>query len=65
MPAFFATVVTNPFSHMIDTTNLTEKAKEIIDKISGGSCLFIYGDDDTYRKKSLFSNMKHESLRKP
>jgi hypothetical protein len=29
-------------------------SKEIIDKISGGSCLFIYGDDDTYKRNSVF-----------
>jgi hypothetical protein len=31
-----------------------EISKEIIDKISGGSCLFIYGDDDYYRENSRF-----------
>jgi L,D-transpeptidase catalytic domain len=31
-----------------------EVSKEIIDKISGGSCLFIYGDDNYYKKNSLF-----------
>jgi hypothetical protein len=31
-----------------------EISKEIIDKISGGSCLFIYCDDVYYRKNSLF-----------
>lgn len=29
-------------------------SKEIIDKISGGSCLFIYGDDDYYKRNSVF-----------
>jgi hypothetical protein len=31
-----------------------EISKEIIDKISGGSCLFIYGDDAYYKKNSRF-----------
>ena len=35
-----------------------EISKEIIDKISGGSCLFIYGDDDYYRKNSTFLTSK-------
>lgn len=29
-----------------------EISKEVIDKISGGSCLFIYGDDKSYRTHS-------------
>jgi hypothetical protein len=29
-------------------------SKEIIEKISGGSCLFIYADDDDYRANSRF-----------
>lgn len=29
-------------------------SKEIIDKISGGSCLFIYGGDDYYKRNSVF-----------
>jgi hypothetical protein len=29
-------------------------SKEIIDKISGGSCIFIYGDDDSYKRNSVF-----------
>lgn len=33
-------------------------AKEIIDKISGGSCLFIYGVDDYYLKNSKFTVRK-------
>jgi hypothetical protein len=31
-----------------------ENSKEIIDKISGGSCLFIYGNDYTYKENSAF-----------
>jgi hypothetical protein len=31
-----------------------ELAKEIIDRISDGSCLFIYGDDKYYRKTSVY-----------
>ena len=31
-----------------------EISKEIIDKISGGSCLFIYGNDNTYKGNSTF-----------
>lgn len=31
-----------------------EISKEIIDKISGGSCLFIYGNDDYYKANSAF-----------
>jgi hypothetical protein len=31
-----------------------EISKEIIDKISGGSCLFIYADDAYYRENSRF-----------
>jgi hypothetical protein len=33
-------------------------SKEIIDKISGGSCLFIYADDIYYRENSAFFNRK-------
>ncbi|MGC1389661.1 MAG: murein L,D-transpeptidase catalytic domain family protein [Bacteroidales bacterium] len=33
-------------------------SKEIIDKISGGSCLFIYADDIYYRENSDFFNRK-------
>ena len=43
-----------------------EISKEIIDKISGGSCLFIYGDDTYYKRKELpFSNQltPHTHLR--
>ena len=29
-------------------------AKEVIDKISGGSCLFIYADDGYYNENSIF-----------
>jgi hypothetical protein len=29
-------------------------SKEIIDVISGGSCLFIYGDDKYYKANSVF-----------
>jgi hypothetical protein len=29
-------------------------SKEIIDKISGGSCLFIYADDNYYKENSVF-----------
>lgn len=35
-----------------------EISKEIIDKISGGSCLFIYGDDNYYKKNSFFLTRK-------
>lgn len=35
-----------------------EISKEIIDKISGGSCLFIYGDDIYFRENSVFLNRK-------
>lgn len=31
-----------------------EISKEVIDKIAGGSCLFIYGDDDYYKRNSVF-----------
>jgi len=31
-----------------------ELSKDIIDKISGGSCLFIYGDDKYYKENSVF-----------
>lgn len=37
-----------------------EISKEIIDKISGGTCLFIYGDDNYYKENSVFLN---QSLR--
>ena len=33
-----------------------ELSKEIIDKISNGSCLFIYGIDPLYKKNSIFLN---------
>jgi len=33
-----------------------ELSKEIIDRISEGSCLFIYGDDKFYREHSAFLN---------
>jgi hypothetical protein len=33
-------------------------SKEIIDRISGGSCLFIYGNDDFYKANSAFLNKK-------
>jgi hypothetical protein len=36
----------------------TELSKEIIDKISNGSCLFIYGSDTFYRENSVFLNGK-------
>ncbi len=35
-----------------------ELTKEVIDKISGGSCLFIYGKDDYYKENSNFINKK-------
>lgn len=35
-----------------------ELSKEIIDKISEGSCLYIYGDDKFYRENSAFLNRK-------
>jgi L,D-transpeptidase catalytic domain len=35
-----------------------EISKEIIDKISGGSCLFIYADDINYKANSSFSERK-------
>jgi len=35
-----------------------EISKEIIDKISGGSCLFIYGDDNYYKENSIFIKEK-------
>jgi hypothetical protein len=35
-----------------------EISKEIIDKISGGTCLFIYGNDEFYKKNSAFLNKK-------
>ncbi len=35
-----------------------EISKEIIDTISGGSCLFIYGDDEYYKKNSGFLKKK-------
>jgi hypothetical protein len=31
-------------------------SKEIIDKISNGSCLFIYADDKFYKENSIFLN---------
>jgi hypothetical protein len=34
----------------------SEISKEIIDKISGGSCLFIYADDKDYKANSVFLN---------
>jgi hypothetical protein len=34
-----------------------EISKEIIDKISNGSCLFIYGEDNLYNKLSAFNNI--------
>jgi hypothetical protein len=33
-------------------------SKEIIDKISDGSCLFIYADDNFYRENSVFQGGK-------
>lgn len=36
-----------------------EISKEVIDKISNGSCLFIYGRDNTYFKNSAFISIKH------
>ena len=33
-------------------------SKEIIDKIAGGSCLFIYGKDDFYKANSVFLKEK-------
>jgi hypothetical protein len=35
-----------------------EISKEIIDTISGGSCLFIYGDDEYYKEHSAFLKKK-------
>jgi hypothetical protein len=35
-----------------------EISKEIIDTISGGSCLFIYGDDEYYKKNSGYLKKK-------
>lgn len=35
-----------------------EISKDIIDKISGGSCLFIYGDDVYYNENSAFLKKK-------
>ncbi len=32
-----------------------ELSREIIDAIKGGSCLYIYSDDETYKKKSAFA----------
>ncbi len=32
----------------------TEILKELVDKISGGSCLFIYADDKSYKENSAF-----------
>jgi hypothetical protein len=34
----------------------TDRSKEIIDKISQGSCLFIYGNDPKYLKNSKILN---------
>jgi hypothetical protein len=36
-------------------------SKEIIDKISNGSCLFIYADDKFYKENSVFLSRKHDS----
>lgn len=36
----------------------TEVTREIIDLISGGSCLFIYGDDAFYKENSAFLTRK-------
>jgi hypothetical protein len=36
----------------------TEISKEVIDKISNGSCLFIYGEDNYYKENSSFINKK-------
>jgi hypothetical protein len=33
-------------------------SKEIIDKISGGSCVYVYGDDAYYKENSAFLNKK-------
>jgi hypothetical protein len=33
-------------------------SKEVIDKISGGSCLFIYADDSYYKENSVYLNRK-------
>jgi hypothetical protein len=35
-----------------------EITKEIIDQISGGSCLFIFGEDKYYKKKSILITKK-------
>jgi hypothetical protein len=35
-----------------------ETSKEVIDKISNGSCLFIYGVDNSYKENSSFINKK-------
>jgi hypothetical protein len=35
-----------------------EISKEIIEKISGGSCLFIYADDSYYKENSVFLSRK-------
>jgi L,D-transpeptidase catalytic domain len=35
-----------------------EISKDIIDQISGGSCLFIYGDDKNYKENSIFLSRK-------
>jgi hypothetical protein len=40
-------------------------SKEIIDKISGGSCLFIYGDDDSYKRNSVFLKREETHLKLP
>jgi hypothetical protein len=36
-----------------------EISKEIIDRISNGSCLFIYGRDDSYKENSSFIQKKN------
>jgi hypothetical protein len=36
-----------------------EISKEVIDKISNGSCLFIYGSDNSYYKNSSFISIEH------
>jgi hypothetical protein len=35
-----------------------DMAKEIIDKISGGSCLFIYADDPYFKENSVYLKMQ-------
>jgi hypothetical protein len=39
----------------------TGLSKEIIDKISNGSCLFIFADDKFYKENSIFFNRKQDS----